>query len=277
MSILNEKTNYIFIDGSYFIFYRIFSTLTWWKNANADKDPLADKPILENSLFMDKFNKTFANTLANLSTHLSIQGQNNHVVVARDCPREDIWRTALFPAYKGTRVRKPGQENIIRDLFKYVYRENLFLLGTTSEKILFHPHLEADDCIALSVRALAESKSWDHIFIIASDKDYLQCASPGRIFIMNLAFKNIAECKSSHDNPECDLFCKIVMGDTSDNISSVLKKCGPKTAMKCWQDRAYFQTRLEKESAQEKYQLNQTLVDFRNIPDDLVKEFYSYK
>ena len=59
------------------------------------------------------------------------------------------------------------------------------------------------------------------IFIITSDKDYLQLSRPN-VQIYNLAFKKLTEQKSSTGNPECDLFCKIVMGDPSDNIKSVL-------------------------------------------------------
>ena len=63
------------------------------------------------------------------------------------------------------------------------------------------------------------------------------------------------------------------MGDPSDNIKSVLKKCGPKTALKCFENRAYFEERMKTENAYELYKLNETLVDFNKIPEELVKEF----
>ena len=91
--------------------------------------------------------------------------------------------------------------------------------------------------------------------------------------IYNLAFKKLTEQKSSTGNPECDLFCKIVMGDPSDNIKSVLKKCGPKTALKCFENRSYFEERMKTENAYELYKLNETLVDFNKIPGNLVEEF----
>ena len=65
------------------------------------------------------------------------------------------------------------------------------------------------------------------------------------------------------------------MGDISDNISSVLKKCGPKTALKCYNDPAYFAKEMEKQGATEKYELNKLLVDFNQIPALLVEEFLS--
>lgn len=39
------------------------------------------------------------------------------------------------------------------------------------------------------------------------------------------------------------------MGDSSDNISSVFKKCGPKTAIKCYDEPEYFNAKLKKEDA----------------------------
>ena len=68
------------------------------------------------------------------------------------------------------------------------------------------------------------------------------------------------------------LISKILLGDTSDNIPSIFKKCGPKTALKCFQDSIYFEERLKKENALEKYNLNKLLIDFNNIPAYLVEE-----
>jgi 5'-3' exonuclease len=74
-------------------------------------------------------------------------------------------------------------------------------------------------------------------------------------------------------NSKADLFCKIVMGDTSDNIPSVIKKCGPKTALKCFTEPNYFADRVKKENAFDAYERNKRLVDFNNIPEDLVNNF----
>ena len=50
------------------------------------------------------------------------------------------------------------------------------------------------------------------------------------IKLYNLKFKDLTQSKSCFQNPEKDLFCKIVSGDKSDGIPSVFKKCGIKTA-----------------------------------------------
>jgi 5'-3' exonuclease len=112
-----------------------------------------------------------------------------------------------------------------------------------------------------------------NIYIITSDKDYLQLAQD-RVQIYNLAFKKLTEQKSCTGNAECDLFCKILTGDVSDNIPSVFPKCGPKTALKYFVNRDLLDKKLqESEVYKNAYELNRQLIDFRNIPTELVSEF----
>ena len=63
------------------------------------------------------------------------------------------------------------------------------------------------------------------------------------------------------------------MGDKSDDIPSVFTKCGPKTALKYFEDKVAFEEQLKRENAYERYQQNKKLIDFNEIPDDLVLEF----
>ena len=64
------------------------------------------------------------------------------------------------------------------------------------------------------------------------------------------------------------------MGDISDNIPSVFPKCGPKTALKYFDNKELLDKKLaENEIYRNNYALNNKMVDFNNIPDDLVKEF----
>jgi 5'-3' exonuclease len=97
-----------------------------------------------------------------------------------------------------------------------------------------------------------------------------------RIHIYNLGFKKITDQKSSTGSAKCDLFCKIVMGDISDNIPSVFPKCGPKTALKYYQDPESFQKRLESDDAFiAQYNINKKIVDFNEIPVLLANEFFA--
>jgi 5'-3' exonuclease len=66
------------------------------------------------------------------------------------------------------------------------------------------------------------------------------------------------------------------MGDLSDNISSVFPKCGPKTALKYFENEELFRSKLDSSvEFQKKYELNRVLVDFNNIPTELVDEFFT--
>jgi len=269
---VNIKKTFIFIDGSYFCFYRYHSLLTWWKNAYPEN--ILDDPFL-NEQFVAKFRKTFVEHVQNLRKNLGIhKSVIPTIIVGRDCKRENIWRNELFPNYKATRANGKEDGFMGGPFFKMVYQDNLFIEGGAST-ILYHPKLEADDCIALSVKHVLDKYQSCDVYIITSDKDYLQLAEP-RVHIYNLGFKKITDQKSSTGSAECDLFCKIVMGDISDNIPSVFPKCGPKTALKYYEDQASFQTRLQSSDVfQAQYNTNKKIVDFNEIPGHLKNELFT--
>jgi len=260
---------FIFVDGSYYNFYRYFALMQWWKNAYSD-EPLDDP--FKNEKFVEKFKKTHVDNLINMPKKLKIAKSVKPIlIVGKDCKRENIWRNELFPQYKANRTN--GQEDGFMGgpFFKMAYAENLFEKGG-AKAILKHPKLEADDCIAISVKHLVNRYPNCSIYIITSDRDYLQLNSHN-VHLFNLTYKNIAE-KNSTGNPKDDLEIKIIMGDTSDNIPSVFPKCGPKTAQKCIEDPDFFKKKMANNSDYYKqYELNKNLVDFNNIPEELVYEF----
>jgi 5'-3' exonuclease len=258
-----KTKNIIFIDGSYFCFYRFYSTLSWWKNAFPNIELL--NPI-ENEIFVEKFKKTFYDSIKNIALKLNII--NPILIVGKDCKRTNIWRNKLYPNYKNTRNNidfKGGP------FFQLVYEQDLFKKAGV-KSILYHNQLEADDCIAISTKNILQKYPSSQIIIITSDKDYLQLINPS-VKVFNLAFKDISQLKSSTNNAECDLFCKIIMGDSSDNITSVFPKCGPKTALKYFNNKDLFIQQLALHNALDKYNLNKTLIDFQEIPKYLIQEF----
>ena len=136
-----------------------------------------------------------------------------------------------------------------------------------------YPELEADDCLAIISNKILKTFPNANINIITSDMDYLQLACDN-IKLYDLKYKNLCDRKSSFKNAEKDLFVKIVTGDKSDNIKGVFKKCGPKTACKYFENRELFEKKLkEEEGAMERYLLNSKIIDFRQIPEDLIKGF----
>jgi 5'-3' exonuclease len=263
---------FIFIDGSYYNFYRYFALLQWWKNTYPEQ-PI-ENPFL-NIKFVEKFKKTHIENLQKIHKKLKLEKEIKPIfIVGKDCKREEIWRNKHFSEYKANRK---NDNSMVGSFFKMVYEEKLFEQGGV-KAVLKHPHLEADDCIALSVKYLLNkySKNECQIYIITSDFDYLQLNAPN-VNIFNLAYKNIAENKRSTGNSKIDLQIKIIMGDSSDNIPSVFPKCGIKTAQKCIDNPELFQKKIhENPKYIKQYELNKLLVDFSNIPQELQEEFVSY-
>ena len=266
----NPNSTFIFIDGSYFNFYRYYSLMNWWRNAYPE-EPLEDP--FQNEKFVEKFRKTFIENVQQISKKLGISKEIEPIlIVGKDCKREHIWRTELFPQYKANRANGKEDGFMGGPFFKMAYEEELFIKGG-AKAILKHGKLEADDCIAISVKLLTAKYPDCNIYVITSDKDYLQLNSHN-VHLFNLAFKNIAENKSSTGNPKSDLEIKIIMGDTSDNIPSVFPKCGPKTAQKCLDDPEFFKKKMANNlDYYKQYELNKKLVDFDSIPQELVDEF----
>jgi DNA polymerase-1 len=263
----SSSPTFLFIDGSYYCFYRYYSMMTWWRHAFPEI-PL-ENPY-ENEEFLNKFKKTFIEKLKQIPKMLNIGNETPTIIVGKDCKRDNIWRNKLFPAYKANRDN-PINKFMGGPFFRMVYEDNMFKMGG-AHHIIKHPELEADDCIALSVKHLLNKYPSCNIYIITSDKDYLQLVRDN-VKIFNLSFKNIAENKTSTGNYQNDLDIKIIMGDISDNIPSVFPKCGPKTAKKCIENPEFFKTKLKSEEHVKQYELNKILVNFDNIPNKLAEEF----
>ena len=258
--------NLIIIDSSYFIFYRYYALLNWWKLAKPNDELLIP---FENELFVEKFKKTFKNTILNLNKKLKLK--NFKIIAALDCPRKEIWRNQIFKFYKSNREK---EDNFLGGPF---FKLGIDLLKNMNILCLSCSNLEADDCIALTcqyynknIKENSTSENLIKIYIIASDHDYLQLKNDNT-YIFNLKFQEI---KKSNDS-KFDLFCKIITGDKSDNIPGIFKKCGPKTALKYFNDNDLFKKQLEKEDNENLFLQNKKIIDFNEIPNNLIEHFYS--
>jgi 5'-3' exonuclease len=264
---MNHSVPIIFIDGSYYCFYRYHALITWWKFAYPEL--VLSDPLL-NPEFVEKFKKLFVENVSALTKKLGLP-KDTTIIVGRDCKRADIWRHEFAQNYKGTRPSSNGCP-----FFNMVYNDNLFLKGG-AKLIMMHSKLEADDVIAISVKRLLAENSARKIIIITSDKDYIQLLQPsGSVSLFNASLKNIGLAKDGIPiDGRKELFIKTVMGDKSDNIPSAIAKCGYKTAEKCFYDRTYFENRLSKENAHQAYLRNKRLVDFDEIPRNLAEECWN--
>jgi 5'-3' exonuclease len=248
--------NYILIDGSYFIFHRYHALIRWSKLA-ISKD--SDEPIDINECIFDKFISTFHLNISQISKKLKLI--NPTIYVGVDCKRLNIWRQKHFPQYKATR----SHNEFIGRFFKYVKDNHMW--SKSNAKVLHHPQLEADDCIALAVKQIKLINPMSHVTIISSDTDYLQLDD---VDIFNLSFKSIRNDIS----PRLSLFIKVVCGDKSDNISGIFKRCGIKTAIKFFHDKEVFDNAfLKYPEAVDLYERNTLLISFNSIPNALATDF----
>ena len=288
----------IFLDASYYIFYRFHALVQWWRFAKKD-EPLGNPS--ENQEFITKFKTVFIDKCREIPK--KVKCKNADIIVAMDCPRANIWRNKLFSlyeqcndfsedsllaqlnnldaikieaadnseaiTYKGGRKQDPIMN--AGPFFKLVYQEKLFQQAGIST-ILSHPELEADDCIALTLRYYTSNADPQQYIIIANDHDYLQLVSP-TIHLINLKYREIP-C----ENPEAALFIKCVQGDKSDNIKGIFKRCGKKTALAYYgrNGKERFHQQLQKEAGSwQRFLINQRMIDFKWIPERLVQEFYT--
>jgi 5'-3' exonuclease len=255
--------NYILIDGSYYCFYRYYAIHAWFKNAH--KEVNIDIPY-ENKLFVEKFKKMFINKIKELPKKLKLK--DCKVIIGRDCSRKDIWRNKYSDSYKETRVY--DESFMGKPFFKMAYDTLFYEAGVSESDIMYLNKLEADDCLALLAKHLIKQDSNNKITIITGDMDYLQLAHP-QINLINLRLKPLATPSNSTGDPNKDLFIKIVTGDKSDNISGVFPKCGKKTAIKYYEDMELFKKKLNSnEEYVEKYKNNRKIIDFNEIPEELV-------
>ena len=264
----SEPKIFILVDTSYWIFYRYFAIIQWWGHSNPET-PLTNP--YENEEFVEKFMKTFSESLIGFKKKQKIHKKKSTIIAVRDCPRKDIWRNALFSEYKGSRTK--GDDFLGGPFFKHIYQDNnklLYEAGTNA--VLQFPNLEADDIIALTKNHIRQKYADAKIYIIANDHDYLQLLDDNTE-IVNFQNKFLKEGRKVFSEPQKNLFYKIVLGDKSDNIMPIFKKCGPKTCEKYYENNDLFLEALKKENAYEKYELNKKLVDFRELPDELVSGF----
>lgn len=261
---LDTSKNIVLIDTSYYVFFRYYATLFWFQKQS--KDAVNISEILNNETFMAKFDKTFETTLMNIKKGADTDWSN--VVFVKDCPRERIWRLKYYPEYKGTRSDKNDTFN--GDIFKHVFSVLLPKLQKTvgAFHTIMYDHAEADDIVAVIAKNAKKKNQNCNLYITTDDNDYIQLHQDG-VFIKNLKNKVITERMQEMDVTKF-LLTKIILGDKSDNITSIAKKCGPKTAEKLLADPAVFNAFVNKsEDVKAKYLLNKKLIDFNEIPTDI--------
>lgn len=262
---LSNSSPVILLDTSYFIFYRYFSTLKWFQFQ--DKD-INYEEITNNPLFMNAFYKHVLQDFKKLckkhKTNLS------QIILCCDCSRDRIWRNKYHDNYKGLRVQSVTfNPSIFLKFYEYIEAQQ----KDWGLHLLTYDELEADDIVYLVKTKIQLVQPEIKLVVITNDNDYLQIQDEYTI-IHNMTGKGLNLSKRSCGDPKKDLKIKLIMGDKSDNINSIHTGIGPKTATKlCELPDDEFEAYLIKNNCKENYEKNKKMVDFSEIPIELIESF----
>ncbi len=260
----------ILIDGSYFVFYRYYATLAWWRHQQTEENQSLND-LHENKDFVEKFIDLFERRLAEIPQKLKIK-EPFEIHVAYDCPRSQIWRNKHTENYKATRKNNSD----VGHFFKLVMDRKLFEKPDIISGNLCLDCLEADDCIALFIKKVYDLHPSREIYVITNDHDYLQLKTEN-IYLINLKYQKVGHNKTTGD-PQKDLFIKAVCGDKSDNIQKIFnnKKIGPKRAETLYNQRDIFKQLCDEDTPETytRFLQNMNIISFDSIPNHYVNLFY---
>lgn len=130
-----------------------------------------------------------------------------------------VFRKAVYPEYKGNRVRTEQEQYDYNDVYIPQLQELMKILPSLGVHQYRHYDAEADDVIATLVKHTGQ------YIIVTEDKDLLQLVSayvsvykPIRDRLVNE--ENFTE-STQYDNPRQYLEARTLIGDTSDNILGI--------------------------------------------------------
>ena len=281
----------LFVDLGYMLFYKFYSTRTWYRCRHYDEKIPKNTRWDNIEEFTNMYKNKFFDKLEKIVKKYNVPHSN--IIMARDCRRCKIWRMDIYPKYKGTREeshRRCGFNG--HELFNYTTTKLIPDFIKRTGALLFHyDDTEADDIIAVLSQYIRSKKTNLDIIIIANDNDYLQLVDP-HLKIIDFKNKIISDKVLDINNPKYGLTIKILLGDRSDNIpacymlSEVYKIYDPSKSksrnkyLKCNKKIAcYYASNLDKLSADivkypelfkdNQYKINQSLIDFNYIPSHI--------
>ena len=244
------------VDLSSFVFYRFFA-IKRWLQISGNEGKLSQDEVL------DKFEKLFESNLNDIKKKLKVDLRN--VLLARDCPRDKIWRMAIYPEYKGTRDERRSPD-FDPTVFTKTYADIIpRLTKKHGYNMVQYDAAEADDIIAIAHDYIRHKSPTTPIYILSADTDFMQLKGPNT-HIINFAFKPIAQ-SLSEEKQQNYLLWKIIKGDDSDNIPAIDKKIGDVTALKLATNPDALRARIQSsQHVKDAFERNEILISFERIP-----------
>jgi 5'-3' exonuclease len=234
-----------------------------------DRDNLIDYNFVDDPEFLSALSSQFTHSLTKFVS--DFRCKPDRTILAKDCKRDEIWRKLIYSNYKSGRdkEKKPNQPNL-KPVFGYVYDILLpKLVDKYGFKLIGVKYAEGDDIIAVITEHVYNTTS-QQMVVMANDMDLCQIIND-RIEIHDYSGNSINEkCFEKYGSPKRMLVAKILQGDRADDIPNICKGMGPKTAMKCIENKELLMEKLEKfPEASKQLKLNKRLVDFQFIPEKL--------
>ncbi len=287
-NLLSKHGTIACVDASYMIYHVVYSAVNKWKSESPESDvldgfdPATDEQIdiTRYADFVDTLESKIVETLFKVKrlvddyASATVSPLVGSVLLVFDPPRSSklkSWRYLIYEDYKGQRNSDRARNPF--DVKKVFFKAMDTILDNDSYRARFGidtvyaDGCEADDIIATYFTD--ESTSTFHKFLIASDKDYLQLDG---VVQMTLEGKPVEIEQPYPDlvqmTPETYLLAKIIVGDTSDNITQVFNRVGYKTAVKKYVSNLPFLTESLKNDAvaKSKFERNMNLIDFKRMP-----------
>lgn len=258
----------LLVDFSYFVIYRYFALQRYIKLSEQEYDE---------ETFLKKFGELIRANLRKIAKTFKV---NRNVILLGDCSRECIWRTDSYPEYKETRDKQWEKNPISPNVFVEVHERVIPALSTEDGyQFVCRPSMEADDLAYCIKTKLSLADYARRIVMVTNDSDYLQMHDE-RTHIVNLPnLKSIFTSKRSVDNSAGKtLWMKILVGDLSDNIRGVISKSKATKILaqltlddlRTDADSKLIECVLEAGGSLSQLELNCRLIDFRNIPSELM-------
>jgi 5'-3' exonuclease len=206
-----------------------------------------------------------------LRSHVK-QFRSEYGEVVLCCDNKKYWRKEFFPFYKAGRKKTREKSNLdwhlIFDILGNLKKE---LKENFPYKVIDVEGAEADDIIGTLTPLYSSNEK---VLILSSDGDFLQLQQYKNVKQYNPTQKKFVKS----ENPLLELKEKIISGDKGDGIPNVLspadcfvrdlrQKPITKNKMQQMLNEAYGD--WEDENARIGFSRNQTLIDLRQIPDDI--------
>jgi len=192
------------------------------------------------------------------------------VVIAFDS--KNCWRYSLYKEYKANRVKQHGKYVLDKKGFNSAIDDMVGDLKAIFPCIhtLRVDRTEGDDIIAILATHVFNKESED-VIIVSRDSDLNQLISLPNVSQYNPHSKSIVNVL----NPKMELEVKIINGDSGDNIKGIKRGVGIKKSSDIVKNSSIDEfieshdTQLERDTIQEAYNLNRTLIDLSFIPNSL--------